>query len=213
MFYVHNIDLGRIHPLQRNDPRIQSVSEVANLNATQNIHSDSENKLDSEPPHDKHRHADSHRIYTENSNDWLAKDIMSHTLVTVPGSNRIAATLELMNQHEIHHIIVTDLSQALFGIISKEKIYEQQKSTSLQTSQQESLNPLDLMENLNYGDIFSTAPETPAGQVARFMLEYDLSSMAVVENKNLVGIITLRDFLRLSVKTHLNGFLKTDTTA
>lgn len=128
-------------------------------------------------------------------------NIMSTELIKAKLDASFNEVLSLFDQNNIHHILVTSTNNQLEGIISKEDVLrafrELSNNTSGKTFTQkilESWTAKDLMTN----NPVVIEPEDTVGLVADMFLENKFHALAVIENFEVVGIVTSHDLIKLA---------------
>ncbi|MDR2866600.1 MAG: CBS domain-containing protein [Methanomassiliicoccaceae archaeon] len=128
-------------------------------------------------------------------------EIMSATVETVKESDVLDAALDIMRGLDIRTVPVTDSAGAVVGIVGMKEIIDhnwrrknRQTVGDLSGKQEQSML---LVESL-----CATAPKTipwdeTTGKAAEMMLESCISTLPVVENGKLVGILTQYDIIEM----------------
>ena len=125
-----------------------------------------------------------------------ASDLMTiQPLVTTPTAS-LGEVMRYMQADAIRHMPVVDESYNLVGIITDRDVRLAMNSERLQSPD---MNQQILMET-PAADIMTTAvmtvdPSTPAFEVAESLSTFKFDAMPVVDNKQLVGIVTTTDIL------------------
>ncbi len=125
------------------------------------------------------------------------RDLMSSPAIAVPRTTRLPAIKRLMREHKIRHLPVVDAGR-LVGIISLGDVRNAFPSDTTILSIYELSY---LLDKVTAGDILRTdvitiAPQSALAEAARLMLEHRVSSLPVLEEDHLIGIITGSDILR-----------------
>jgi CBS domain-containing protein len=131
---------------------------------------------------------------TEFVRNWMTPNPITITLQTTLPEAR-----QLMEKHYIRRLPVINNGK-LVGIVTRGDLREAQASiTTLSVYELNYvLDRLTAKEFMAYEPI-TIAPDAPIGEAARLMLQHKIGGLPVVENGELVGIITETDFCRLMV--------------
>ena len=120
-----------------------------------------------------------------------AKNIMSKTVMTVASDDPVEKAAQLMKQHGIGSVPVCDRGKVV-GMVTDRDIVLRSTAAGQDSNQKVK----DVMSpNPVVGD-----PEMDVHEVAKIMSEKQIRRLPIVENDNLVGVVSLGD---LSVKPTL----------
>lgn len=129
----------------------------------------------------------------------------SRALITIEPRASVEQALKLMKSHQFRHLPVADGSQVV-GVVSERDI---QRATRIEIADLLSTKVVDesLDPNLIVADIMSWPVKTidinePLVKAIDHMLDLKVSSLLVLEEGHVVGIVTSHDFLSL-LKTRL----------
>ncbi|NCN26155.1 CBS domain-containing protein [bacterium] len=128
-------------------------------------------------------------------------------LVTIEPRASISEAVNLMNSNSFRHLPVADGTK-IVGIISERDI---QRATKIEVDDLFSAKVVkeSIDSNLIVADIMSWPVKTievsqPMVDAINLMIDQKVSSLLVVEDKHVVGIVTSHDFLGL-LKDHLSN--------
>lgn len=122
-----------------------------------------------------------------------AYQVMSHPVETVPSTLELADVLRLLRETGYQQLPVLDEKHRLVGLLSERDLM---KCLDLDG------NALSFLQGRAVADVMSAEvitadPVTDVRRVARVMLDYRLSAMPVVDERDtLVGIVSRSDILR-----------------
>lgn len=126
------------------------------------------------------------------------REIMTTDLVTVKPHTNAKEIYDIFKQHEFHHLPVVEHGEVLAGIISKEDFFRVSYLISNQTTGKtwtekhyESLQAKDFMTTYP----MTLDPEDTIGLAADIFLSNKFHALPVVEDHQLVGLITTHDLL------------------
>ena len=104
----------------------------------------------------------------------------------------------LMNKHQIGCVIIVDEEQPV-GIVTERDIMKRVVSKGIAPKK---LKAVDVMSK----PLITASPCTSAGDAAKVMLKWNIKKLPVAEERQLVGVVTLTDLLRVEgVIETLNG--------
>jgi CBS domain-containing protein len=126
------------------------------------------------------------------------RKIMVENTVTVKPNDSVKRVAELMNKHEIGCVIVVD-QQKPMGIVTERDMIKRVVCESMEPEKTE-------VSEIMSQPLIEASPNMKAGDAAKLMLERNIKKLPVVENGELVGIVTLTDLIRSEgVIESLNG--------
>lgn len=134
-----------------------------------------------------------------------AKDIMSSPVYTVEQATTVEAAAALMTAKAVTALPVLDEGGALVGMVGESDLLWHRVPADPTAH----LRPLpDTDPRGRPGTVaevmspypVTTRPDTDVAEVAEAMLEYDVRSIPVLEDSDLVGIVSRRDILRAMVR-------------
>ncbi|RLG50609.1 MAG: hypothetical protein DRN96_07260 [Thermoproteota archaeon] len=120
---------------------------------------------------------------------------MSQPVITIDKSALVSEAFELMEKHSISHVVVTRGGKP-FAVVTLRDLVD--RLASLKTAQA-ALSKIRVVSVCSEG-LVSVSPKTSLKRAAREMLERDMSSLAVMDGEELVGILTLTDVLKACVE-------------
>ena len=129
------------------------------------------------------------------------RGLMSGGLITVRRETPVLEARDLMAKERIRHLLVTDTSGALLGIITDRDIRLNLPSQATSLSVWE-IN--HLLTKLTVGQVMTQSlitvgPDRPARDGARLMLNHKIGALPVLDDGHLVGIVTETDIVRAFV--------------
>lgn len=130
---------------------------------------------------------------------------MTTKLVTVSPEAKAREIKKLFEQHDFHHLPVVDRGENLVGIISKEDFFKLSYILSLRTSgptwseqEYKTLRAKDFMTSYP----LSLDPDDTIGLAADIFLANKFHALPIVEDGQLVGLVTTHDLLRHGFNSH-----------
>ena len=141
-------------------------------------------------------------ITIENKLDQPVRDIMTKEVLSVDVSERILEVQHLLISKHIRHAPVMR-EKSLVGILS---LTDLQRMSFSNTYGEEESSADDAISNLftagmvMHKDPITVSPDSNIAEVAKIFVEREFHALPVVENEELVGIITTTDILKMLVK-------------
>lgn len=125
-------------------------------------------------------------------------EIMTRRLITANADDRVIKVKLLFEENNIHHIPVVDEIDQLLGIISKEDFLKLSYHVSLDTGGTSFSEKW--YDNTKASEIMTKYPvsldmEDTVGLAADIFMANKFHALPVVENNQLVGIVTTHDIL------------------
>jgi acetoin utilization protein AcuB len=126
------------------------------------------------------------------------RELMSGGLITVRRETPILEARDLMTQERIRHLLVTDTSGALLGIITDRDIRLNlpPQATNLSVWEINYRFTKVTVGAVMTQSVITVGPDRPARDGARLMLEHKIGALPVLEDGRLVGIVTETDIVR-----------------
>lgn len=152
--------------------------------------------------HGRLRHADSGRAdpggepvgftFAKDKKAMLVRDLMTRDPVTVTSDTSLADGLQRMAERRVRHLLVLNGDGDVVGIVSDRDLalfYDPQGITP------------DKWQQVTMSRLMTTKPVTigsaaPLSEAARTLIDSGFSALPVVDNGQLVGILTERDFVK-----------------
>ncbi|MBW2147674.1 MAG: CBS domain-containing protein [Deltaproteobacteria bacterium] len=115
---------------------------------------------------------------------------MARELITISRDYTIKRAMELMKKHEIRHLPVVENGR-MVGMVTESDI--------------RAVHLASMIEDITVADIMLInpiiiSPDTPIEDAARFLVENRISGLPVIENDQLVGMITTTDICRAFIE-------------
>lgn len=136
--------------------------------------------------------------------DQLVKDWMTAQVVTIQEDATLPDAHEVMKEYGIRRLPVVNASGKLVGLVSQTDVREAEPSDATTLSIYELHY---LLARLQVKKIMTenprvVTPETSMAEVARILLEYKFGGLPVMEDDNLVGMVTESDVFRMVVQLY-----------
>lgn len=127
--------------------------------------------------------------------DWMTKKVF-----TIEPDDYLSNALSLMKEKKVKHIPVVK-GNKLKGLVSDRDIkeYSPSKATSLDIYELHYLLANAKIREIMKTKVITTSPETPVEEAAMLMLDENIGCLPVLDNGNLVGIISDKDIFHALV--------------
>lgn len=155
------------------------------------------------------------RAFYENfKGKFLVKDLMKRNLITASPFNTINHIVDLMEENRISRVLITQNSK-LVGIVTSTDLsfaFLEDAETGIRSRKIKYLRrpkeggramlrvvetlPIIVAEDIMTKEIITASPKQDAADAARVMVKKKISGLPVVEDDELVGIITKTDIVR-----------------
>jgi len=116
------------------------------------------------------------------------RKIMVENVVTAKPNDSVGQVAELMNKHEIGCVIVVDNGKPV-GIVTERDMIKRVVCRS-KGSEKEKIS--EIMSK----PIIEASPQMLAGDATKLMLERNIKKLPIVDNGQLLGLVTLTDLIR-----------------
>lgn len=131
----------------------------------------------------------------------LVSDCMSKSPVTISSSDSLQSAMDLLYKYDIRELPVIDYGR-LAGIVTDRDLRQVSPSYPVFRDQQEIRSYL---QNLKVAsamtvDPLVVSPETPLVEAAELLATHRIGSLPVIENEELVGILSVSDLLKIFIE-------------
>ena len=126
------------------------------------------------------------------------RELMSGGLITVRRETSVLEARDVMAREKIRHLLVTDGSRALAGIVTDRDIRLNlpSQATSLSVGEIKHLLAKLAVAQVMTRSVITIGPDRPARDGAQIMLDRKIGALPVLEDDHLIGIITETDIVR-----------------
>jgi acetoin utilization protein AcuB len=124
---------------------------------------------------------------------------MKTYLITVSPDTSVLKARELMDQHKISHLPVTDGRAHLLGIVTDRDLKQAWASPASTLSVYELTYVLQKLtvETIMTRDLVTATPDMTIERAARLIHDHKIGALPVVKDEKLVGIITSTDLMEV----------------
>ncbi len=123
--------------------------------------------------------------------------VMRTELKTVAPETTLVAAQEILEQEKINHLLIVDRNNELMGIISDRDLKKSWASSATTLSKNELIYLLDqvTVAAIMTRKTLTISPATTIERAALLMNQHRINALPVLEDDELVGIITSRDVM------------------
>ncbi|MFH1125836.1 MAG: CBS domain-containing protein [Candidatus Altiarchaeota archaeon] len=126
----------------------------------------------------------------------IAREIMKKKFLTVDKDPSVEDAMRIMKKHNVSRLLVTEKGKVI-GIITESDIAERLASGKERKIKIDHIHVSAAMKKY----VRVVYPEEDVREVARQMIEYGISSLAVEEKEEIIGLITKTDLIRVLVNS------------
>ena len=123
--------------------------------------------------------------------------IMSTSLITVPPSATLAEARALMQKNRIHHLPVTE-KKSLVGLLTLTNVLAATDSFLRDDQSRIHANEIDVTDVM-VKDVATVDVNASLRQAALFLEKHQIGCLPVMDDGDLVGIITETDFVAVAI--------------
>jgi acetoin utilization protein AcuB len=122
---------------------------------------------------------------------------MRTDLKTVAPETTLVAAQEILEQEKINHLLIVDRNNELMGIVSDRDLKKSWASSATTLSKNELIYLLDqvTVAAIMTRKTLTISPATTIERAALLMNQHNINALPVLEDDELVGIITSRDVM------------------
>ena len=121
------------------------------------------------------------------------EDVMVRNVKTVGPKETVLKATEIMNKHAIGCIIVTENGKPI-GIVTERDLLKRVISNKKDPTQTK-------LSEIMSKPLITVKPSTSITSAAKIMIKTQIKKLPVINNQNLVGILSLTDLIRV-LRTH-----------
>ena len=126
----------------------------------------------------------------------IVRDLMTRDPITLGPEASVAEALQLCRERDIRHVPIVDKGE-LVGIVSDRDLTEASPAPD-DPNFEETLESIRL-EDVMSREVVTAHPQDPTGYAAKEMYEKKLDALPVVDDQELLGIVTSTDVMRALV--------------
>jgi len=124
------------------------------------------------------------------------RDIMTTNVVTIPSSTPIAQAKRILQAHKFRRLPVVDKGK-LVGIVTEKRLEQvsPSKATSLTVWEMSYLLEKTAVKDIMEKHVLTVPPDMTAEESLAYAQDQKVGCLVVIENNNVVGILTTNDFI------------------
>jgi len=119
----------------------------------------------------------------EGRTNMLLIERMTTQLVTATADTTVKQALDIIETHQVRHLPVLDVDETLVGIVSEKDLLRAPAD--------------DPIEKVMTRDVITVTEYTALEEAARIMADHKISSLPIMRNGKMVGIITETDLFNI----------------
>lgn len=130
------------------------------------------------------------------------KDIMQTDLAILEFNDELSLADDIMKLGRIRHLPVADEGR-LVGIISQRDLFKASLTSAMSYEEKEKREFMKavVVKDVMVGEVITISPEAGIEEAGQLMLEKKIGCLPVIEDENLVGLITETDILEYYVNS------------
>jgi CBS domain-containing protein len=128
-------------------------------------------------------------------------DLMSKEVVTLFANDGLNVADDVMGLARIRHMPVVDDDGAVVGLVSQRDLFRGALARTLGYGEhaRQKLYGMLRVKEIMATEVVTIPPSTSLAEAARLMTERKIGCLVVVDEQDLVGILTEGDFVRLAL--------------
>lgn len=136
----------------------------------------------------------------------IVRDLMTSEPTVVAPDMKLSDLADLLEEHAIRHAPVVDAAGDVVGVVSHRDLMQGAlRSHDAVTSKQRSaLRQRTVADVMTYAPQ-TVAPDDPLADAAQLIIDNKFGCLLVLDNEELVGIITESDFVRYVAESENSG--------
>ena len=131
------------------------------------------------------------------------RELMQRNVRTVGRNDALSLADELMRENAIRHIPVLDADGIVCGVLSQRDLFRGALLKALGyggRAEESTLKSMVVKEAIG-SELFTIGPDVTVADAARLMMREKVGCLPVVDGKQLVGILTETDLLKVVAET------------
>ena len=125
--------------------------------------------------------------------------VMTKSVVVANKFNNFSEVLELFSKHDMHHLPIVDADGKITGIVSSNdlmKIFTDPKYRNISLNSDEADKLINIPDIMTTG-VITVSPTDTIKHAAKVLTDNRIMAMPVLDNGQLVGIVSVRDLVQL----------------
>jgi len=183
--------------------KVAKSAETKNIKQEDTLHRDSSSSAYRSERDRAKKAYQSEELTQKQQPSLQAAQIMTTPVVSLQAQMPAREALKVLNENNFRHVPVLSSYNQLIGMISDRDIYRCMCGSDAVCLHCSSTKEEVLVENVMKDQVLAANIDTDARYIARLFVEQRVGAMPVVENDQLVGIVTRSDILK-AVMLHFN---------
>jgi predicted transcriptional regulator len=127
---------------------------------------------------------------------------MTHEVVTLGRNEKLSVADDIMRLGRIRHLPIVDEDGLLSGIVSQRDLFLSGLLRALGCGTNTPKKVLDcvLVKEAMKTEVVTVSQDTPLRDAARLMLEKKIGCLVVTSGKQILGVLTESDFVKIAVE-------------
>ena len=183
--------------------KVAKSAEMKNIKQEDTLHRDSSSSAYRSERDRAKKAYQSEELTQKQQPSLQAAQIMTTPVVSLQAQMPAREALKVLNENNFRHVPVLSNYNQLIGMISDRDIYRCMCGSDAVCLHCSSASEAVLVESVMKDQVLAANIDTDARYIARLFVEQRVGAMPVVENNQLVGIVTRGDILK-AVMLHFN---------
>lgn len=130
----------------------------------------------------------------------LVNSIMTTPVITVHESTQVGEALELLRQKNFRHLPIVNDDGKLVGVATEWYMLKVFSGCNIADRHKTNLISRTPIATIMQANTFTVSPQETVENAALLMEREKISSLVVIENENIIGIISMMDILRALIE-------------
>ena len=125
--------------------------------------------------------------------------VMTKSVVVANHGHKFSSVIELFSKYDMHHLPIVDDDSKIIGILSSNdlmKVFTDPKYKNVTLTSGDTDNHINILDIMT-PHVITVSPNDTLKHAAKLFTDNHIMAMPVLENGQMVGIITVRDLVQL----------------
>jgi len=173
--------------------KVAKSAETKNIKQDDTLHHDSSSSAYRSERIRAKKSYQSEELIQKQQLSLQAAQIMTTPVVSLQAQMPAREALKVLNENNFRHVPILSNNNQLIGMISDRDIYRCMCGSDTACMHCSNAKEEILIDNIMKNQVLAANIDTDARYIARLFVEQKISAMPVVENNQLVGIVTRSD--------------------
>lgn len=130
---------------------------------------------------------------------FRVRDLMSRDVKTLNENDSLSLADDVMKMGRIRHLPVCDEAGTVVGVVSQRDLFRGALGTALGYGERAKQKIMETMKvkDVMRGQVHTVAPDEHVGKAAQLLLEHKIGCLPVIDDGELVGIVSESDYVAL----------------